>query len=170
MDCLNVQPAGDDVRGDCVLNPAQEAIVRAAVVGEVLWVTHNPDTGASWLAAFLRDRCGWSCAYVSHLSKITDEFSRGQDVVVDIDGWWGPESKKYNDMFRDIHAVPGKRVIVLCYDHPPTGRELDVTKITQRQGWTPAARICACGGRRWFSDGLCATEHERVHSWRAHNQ
>jgi hypothetical protein len=58
MDCLNVQPAGDDVwegvRGDCVLNPAQEAIVRAAVVGEVLVVTHDyMNTGASWLAAFL---------------------------------------------------------------------------------------------------------------------
>jgi hypothetical protein len=51
---------------------------------------------------------------------------------------------------------------------PPAGawRELDVTKITRRQGWTPVARICACGGRRWFSDGLCATEHERVHGWR----
>lgn len=134
-----------------VLNPAQEAIVRAAVDGEVLLVRHDPDTGASWLANFLRDRCGWICAPTG---RPTD-FARGLDVVVDIDCGT-------NVLLSDIQAVPGKRV--MCF--AGAWRELDVTKITRRQGWTPVARICACGGRRWFSDGLCATEHERVHGWR----
>jgi hypothetical protein len=159
MDRLDVQPA--DVR-DCAFNPAQDAIVRAAVAGEVLLVRHDPNTGASWLANFLRDRCGWICAPTDGgRPKITDEFARGQDVVVDID--CGELV-----LLTDIQAVP--REIVMCFAPPPAGawRELDVTKITRRQGWSPVARICACGGRRWFSDGLCATE--RVHGWRAFNQ
>jgi len=36
---------------------------------------------------------------------------------------------KRNNMFRALHCVPGKRVIVMCHGAPPTGawRELDVT-------------------------------------------
>jgi len=119
--------------GDCVLNATQEAIVRAAEPGEVLVVyrrTALGGYGCTWLHGFLAQRCGWDWAQGDFGPKhVKEALSSGKDVVIDTTCAFQSMTAKRNNMFRALHCVPGKRVIVMCHGAPPTGawRELDVT-------------------------------------------
>jgi hypothetical protein len=133
MERLDVQAVEGFVQrrflGECVLNATQEAIVRAAEPGEVL-VVYRTDGAAwydfSWLAGFLGSRCGWERADFGP-KHVRNALCSGKDVVIDTT--YALLTAKQNNMFRALHAVPGRRVVVMCHGAPPAGewRVLDVT-------------------------------------------
>jgi hypothetical protein len=116
--------------GECVLTATQEAILRAAEPGEVLVVYRMDGAahGCSWLAGFLKSRCGWERAAADFGPKhVKNTLCSGKDVVIDTTR--ALLTAKRNNMFRALHAVPGRRVVVMCHGAPPAGewRVLDVT-------------------------------------------
>jgi hypothetical protein len=136
MERLDVQAVEGFVQrrflGECVLNATQEAIVRAAEPGEVLVVyrTDGAAHGCSWLLGFLAARCGWEWAAGDFGPKhVKNALCSDKDVVIDTTHAFQHLTAKRNNMFRALHAVPGRRVVVMCHGAPPAGewRVLDVT-------------------------------------------
>jgi hypothetical protein len=126
MERLDVQAVEGFVQrrflGECVLNATQEAIVRAAEPGEVLVVyrTDGAAHGCSWLAGFLTSRCGWELAAADFgPTHVKTALCSGKDVVIDTTRAF--LTAKRNNMFRAPHAVPGRRVVVMCHGAPPAG-------------------------------------------------
>lgn len=134
-----MQPPGADVargfRGDCKFMKGQEAMVRAAKPGEVLMAYRSGkgDHGCSWLTNFLIYRCGWVGGRCDTGPACLAALSGGDnDVVIDINVCHTVGGPQCTKLFAGVHAVPGKRVIVMYAGVPPVGAwlELDITGCT----------------------------------------